>query len=214
MELARSTASTLKLDPKRIAATSVAIAVHVLVLMVLMLPVQMAAVPLVEETPMVVVPLVKKIEPPIPPPVRRVVRQTTVAPPERVPVVVPQLNNDPRDIDTRVEEVVVDPPPQTRFNHVDPQPSFAQIRASFGPAPPYPAQALRMRQSGQVMLKLLVNEQGVAIDGGIESSSGSRVLDDAALKFVLKRWRFFPAQQDGQTIQAWVLLPIRFELPR
>ena len=80
MELARSTASTLKLDPKRIAATSVAIAVHVLVLMVLMLPVQMAAVPLVEETPMVVVPLVKKIEPPIPPPVRRVVRQTTVAP--------------------------------------------------------------------------------------------------------------------------------------
>ncbi len=214
MELARSTAPALNLDAKRIAATSVAIAVHALVLMVLMLPVQMAAAPLGEETPMVVMPTIRPIKPPDPPtPIHEVVRHPTAAPPQPHPVEVPQINNDPRDIDTRVDQVIVDPPPQTSFNEVDPQPSFAQIRASLSPQPIYPAQALRMRQSGQVMLKLLVNEQGMAIEGAIESSSGSRILDEAALKFVLKRWRFFPAQQGGQNIQAWVLLPISFELP-
>lgn len=213
MELARSTAAALNLDAKRIAATSVAIAVHALVLMVLMLPVQMAAAPLVEETPMVVMPTIRPIKPPDPPLPDEIVRRITTAQPQPHPVVVPQVNNDPRAVDPVVDQVLVDPPPETSFNRVDPQPSFAQIRASLSPQPIYPAQALRMRQSGQVMLKLLVNERGMAIEGAIESSSGSRILDEAALKFVLKRWRFFPAQQGGQNIQAWVLLPISFELP-
>jgi protein TonB len=181
---------------------------------VLMLPVQMAAAPLAEDPPMQFLPIDTVIPPPPPPPpIQRVVREHTVAP-ERVPVVVPQINNEPRDIDPRVDQVVVEAPPETNFDRVDPPPSFAQIRALIGPSPPYPAQALRMRQSGQVMLKLLVDEQGKAIEGAIESSSGSRLLDDAALKFVLKRWRFAPAQQGGQNVQAWVLLPISFELPQ
>jgi protein TonB len=215
MELARSTAAApaLNLDPKRIAATSVAIAVHAVVLMVLMLPVQMAAAPLAEETVMQVIPIERIIPPPDPPPTREPVHRVTTATPQPHPTVVPQINNDPRPTDPHDENIVVDQPPETSFNQVEPQPSFAQIRASLSPSLPYPAQALRMRQSGQVMLKLLVNEQGVAIQGEIESSSGSRILDETALKFVLKRWRFFPAQQGGQNIQAWVLLPISFELP-
>ena len=214
MELARSHAPALNLDPKRIAATSVAIAVHVVVLMMLMLPVQMAAKPVAEEIGLIVLPEIKTIKPPDPPPVHEVVRHQTVVPPRQVPVEVPRINDTPRDTDPRVDEVTVDPPPDTNFEEIAPQPSFAQIRASLSPSPPYPAQALRLRQSGLVTLKLLVNEQGQAIEGSIESSSGSRILDEAALKFVLKRWRFFPAQQAGQNVQAWVLLPISFELPR
>ena len=214
MELARSHAPALNLDPKRIAATSVAIAVHVVVLMMLMLPVQMSAAPAVEETDIVLVPerkIVKIDPPPLPP--TPLHRPETRPQPRPLPVQVPIENNTPTANDPHVDEVTVDPQVESNFT-VDPQPTFAQIRANLAPTPPYPAQALRMRQSGLVMLKLLVDVQGQAIDGAIETSSGSRVLDEAALKFVLKRWRFFPAQQDGQNIQAWVLVPISFELPR
>ncbi len=214
MELAARSAPALNLDPKRIAATSVAIAVHVVVLMVLMLPVQMASAPLAKDTDMIVTPLVK-VEPIKPPPLPPTpVHRTETRPDTRPhPVEVAVVNDTPTANDPHVDEVTTDPQPDNNFN-VDPQPSFAQIRASLAPAPPYPAQAQRMRQSGLVMLKVLVDEQGQALEGSIETSSGFRVLDEAALKFVLKRWRFFPAQQDGKNVQAWALVPISFELPR
>lgn len=213
MELSRSL--DLNLDPKRIAATSVAIAVHVVVLMMLMLPVQLASKPAAVETPMVVteIPIIERPTPPPLPPTP-VTRHLDHPRPDPVPVQVPVENTTPTANDPYVESVTTDPPPDTSFNEIEAQPSFAQIRASLAPIPPYPAQALRMRQSGLVMLKLLVDEQGKAIEGSIQASSGSRVLDEAALKFVLKRWRFMPAQQDGRSVQAWALVPISFELPR
>jgi periplasmic protein TonB len=79
------------------------------------------------------------------------------------------------------------------------------------PAPAYPPVARRMGQQGKVMLRVMVNAAGAADKIEIRSSSGSSLLDDAALDAV-KRWRFVPARQGDQAVNAWVLVPITFAL--
>ena len=202
------------LDPKRIAGTSLAIAVHGVVLMMLLMPMQVADPPARLDTPMVVLPI-HTIPPPVDPPPRDerprpVIRQTQTTP---RPLEVPVLNTDPSPVDTYVEQVTLDPVPDTDFR-VDPPPTFARIVADVAPPPTYPPQALRLRQSGEVVLRVLVDEAGRPAEVAIESSSGYRLLDEAALKAVKKRWRFVPARQDGAAIQAWALVPVRFELER
>jgi len=202
------------LDPKRIAATSVAIAVHAVVLMMLLVPTQVADPPKAEEPEMVLVPVPKRIEkvkpPLLPPRPHTVVHQ---APPVRQPVAVQFVNDDPSPVDPVVDAVTLDEPVGETLP-VDPSPTFAQIQADLAPPPTYPPQALRMRQAGRVLLRVRVDEQGRAAEVIIEASSGFRLLDDAALKAVKKRWHFVPATQDGQPIQAWALVPIVFEIAR
>ena len=147
------------LDPKRIAGTSLAIAVHGVVLMMLLMPMQVADPPARLDTPMVVLPI-HTIPPPVDPPPRDerprpVIRQTQTTP---RPVEVPVLNTDPSPVDTYVEQVTLDPVPDTDFR-VDPPPTFARIVADVAPPPTYPPQALRLRQSGEVVLRVLVDEQ-------------------------------------------------------
>jgi periplasmic protein TonB len=79
------------------------------------------------------------------------------------------------------------------------------------PAPAYPPIARRMGQQGKVMLRVLVNTAGAPDKIEIRSSSGSSVLDDAALDAV-RRWRFVPARQGEQAVNAWVIVPITFAL--
>jgi periplasmic protein TonB len=79
------------------------------------------------------------------------------------------------------------------------------------PAPRYPPLARRMRQEGKVVLRVLVDTGGGASQIEVRNSSGSDVLDEAALDAV-KRWRFVPARRGDQPIAAWVLVPITFTL--
>lgn len=89
-------------------------------------------------------------------------------------------------------------------------PSFG---ASYlqNPAPAYPLLARRRGDQGKVMLRVLVNAGGAADKIEIRSSSGSSLLDDAALEAV-KRWRFVPARRGDDAVTAWVLVPITFAL--
>ena len=93
-------------------------------------------------------------------------------------------------------------------------PAFAQISADVAPPPPYPPQALRMQQSGVVTLKIRVDTQGRPVEAAVENSSGSKLLDAAALKFVLARWHFTPATRDGTAIEAYALVPISFVIEK
>jgi protein TonB len=90
------------------------------------------------------------------------------------------------------------------------QPSF---NADYlqNPAPRYPPLARRMRQEGKVVLRVLVDIGGAASQIEVRNSSGSDVLDEAALEAV-KRWRFVPARRGDQPVGAWVLVPITFTL--
>lgn len=210
----RLPAPVAALDAKRIAATSLAIAVHAGVLMLLLMPMQVADPPKRIDDALIVTdikPLPITPKPPEPRPRPQVPQQVVQTPPRTPPTHVEVLNDDPSPIDPYVEEVTLDDPPIGELV-VDTGPSFVQLSADVAPPPSYPTQAIRLRQQGLVMLRVLVDEAGRPAEVAIESSSGFRVLDEAAMKVVKKRWHFVPATRDGAPIQAWALVPVSFEL--
>lgn len=79
------------------------------------------------------------------------------------------------------------------------------------PAPAYPMVSRRMREEGQVMLRVLVSADGQPNRVELRTSSGSDRLDRAAQEAV-SRWRFVPARQGERAIESWVLVPIVFKL--
>ena len=78
-------------------------------------------------------------------------------------------------------------------------------------APPYPAGALRRKLQGNVNLKVFVKEDGTPGDVILLESSGHSILDDAAIKAVLK-WRFEPGLENSRPVAMWVEVPIKFFL--
>lgn len=62
---------------------------------------------------------------------------------------------------------------------------------------------------GRVVLRILVQSDGSAGQVNVVESSGFRVLDEAAVNAAVK-WRFAPASRDGQPIDAWAVISVRF----
>jgi protein TonB len=79
------------------------------------------------------------------------------------------------------------------------------------PAPVYPAVARRSGDQGTVMLKVLVSLEGAPLRVELDQSSGSKLLDSAAVDAV-KGWRFVPARRGAQNIEGWVRVPVVFKL--
>lgn len=103
----------------------------------------------------------------------------------------------------KAAEAVAEPEPfeQPRFN------------ADYlnNPAPGYPPLSRRLREEGTVMLRVRVDAEGQAAEVQLRQSSGHPRLDERALETV-KRWKFIPAKQGGQPVEAWVIVPIQFSL--
>jgi protein TonB len=78
------------------------------------------------------------------------------------------------------------------------------------PAPKYPSMALRRGEHGTVMVSAQIGPDGVPASVDVAKSSGSRVLDHAAIDAV-RRWRFRPALANGQPVSGEVQVPISFE---
>jgi len=100
---------------------------------------------------------------------------------------------------------------------LDPSPSAfleAAVDYAHAPAPPYPPQAMRRGLQGEVILRVLVAEDGRPLRIEVDRSSGHRELDRAAERQILQRWRFQPAQREGRPVQSWVRIPIAFRLDR
>lgn len=81
------------------------------------------------------------------------------------------------------------------------------------PVPRYPPKSRKLREQGMVVLRVLIDEQGVACSIEIETSSGSARLDHAAREAV-ERAAFRPYIEDGSPRRAFVLIPIEFSLNR
>jgi protein TonB len=79
------------------------------------------------------------------------------------------------------------------------------------PPPAYPPAARRRNVEGKVLLKVDVSQEGNAAHVEIALSSGSGLLDEAALKAV-ERWRFIPARRGSEKIAADVTVPIIFKI--
>ncbi|MDC7676390.1 energy transducer TonB [Asticcacaulis machinosus] len=97
-------------------------------------------------------------------------------------------------------------PAAERFVEVD-----VDQALSRNPAPPYPPKSVQMREQGVVWLRLMVRADGGVGEVQIKTSSGSMRLDGAARQAV-KTWKFTPARRNGQAVESWVNVPIRFNL--
>ena len=78
-------------------------------------------------------------------------------------------------------------------------------------APTYPRAARDAARQGRVLLRVLVDEAGLSAAVDVAQSSGHADLDTAAIEAV-RQWRFVPARLQGQAVQAYVLVPVRFAL--
>jgi TonB family protein len=87
-------------------------------------------------------------------------------------------------------------------------------------APRYPAEALRARQAGEVVLRVLVGTDGRPRDVLVESSrkagpepdtTPADIFEQPAID-TARQWLFQPAVRDGKPVEHWVLVPISFRL--
>ncbi|MGH7964772.1 MAG: energy transducer TonB [Candidatus Binatia bacterium] len=92
--------------------------------------------------------------------------------------------------------------------------TLARPNYGVNPKPPYPLIARRMGAEGVVVLRVFVHADGSVGRVELSRSSGFNTLDESAVNTVRERWRFLPARQDGQPVESWVEVPIRFVLER
>ena len=205
-----------QVDAKRIAATSVAIAVHVAVFMVLLMP---ASTPQVEEKDTVTEVTIidpPKLAPPPPPPPPQPQHPQPIShtAPQPAPIPIDTQNVMPSDEPNPMGTPPIPEGDANTFGGDPPQSAsqFQTLSVLVGPAPPYPRVAQTRHIEGKVLLRIHADANGRPMEVSVEQSSGSRILDEAAMEFVKKRWSFVPAQRDGQNVDAWGLLPIDFVL--
>jgi len=79
--------------------------------------------------------------------------------------------------------------------------------------PIYPSRLLSKGIGGKVVVAVTVDEGGRVVAAKVRSSSGTRDLDDAALKAV-RKWKFKPAVRGGRKAKATALVPFNFEVKR
>ena len=68
-----------------------------------------------------------------------------------------------------------------------------------------------MGEQGKVVLRVLIDAQGVPQQVELKQSSGYERLDQQALETV-QRWRFVPGKRNGVPEAMWNLVPINFVL--
>jgi periplasmic protein TonB len=211
--------SDLRLDRARIAAGAGAIALNVAVLLLLLIPAGLPSLaPLADQT-ITVVPIERPELPPPPPPPEEVEitkpRQPVARAPVKPEIVQPTVDQVVLDEGSLpAEEITVPPVDAAPVDMAPPSGPVTGMRLEYAkaPSPPYPRDALVGGLQGTVMLQVLVDVDGRPLQVDVRQSSGHRVLDEAARKFVLKHWTFKPATKDGKPVQAVGIVPIAYSL--
>lgn len=101
----------------------------------------------------------------------------------------------------------VGPEPARQRGPLDPPRILAQTE------PVYPDSARQSGLEGRVLVRIEILINGLPGEVSVQQSSGSEVLDAAALSAV-RRWRFVPAQerQSGRAVISYTTVPIVFKL--
>lgn len=81
------------------------------------------------------------------------------------------------------------------------------------PAPEYPLASRLLGEEGRVLVRALVDAQGLPLEVRLEKGSGHERLDRSAVA-VVRRWKFRPASSGSKARSGWVVIPIRFSLRR
>ncbi len=80
------------------------------------------------------------------------------------------------------------------------------------PPPKYPADAVEKKQSGRVLLRILVGADGSAKDVQVESAKPAGVFEQVSVA-AASQWKFNPLRKNGKAVEGWVRVPIDFEIP-
>ncbi len=90
-------------------------------------------------------------------------------------------------------------------------PVYVDVAYRVKPQPAYPALARRLGIEGLVLVRAQVSAAGVPEQVSLALSSGTRALDEEALRAV-RESRFEPARRDDAAVAHVVDVPIRFRL--
>lgn len=197
---------------RRSAALSCVVGLHALALLVafgiastpeLALPLQALTVRMLD-----LAPTPPKVEPPKPLP---------SSPPRKAPLAPPVMTAAPAATSAPVFAVAPQPAPRAVEAPPAPPAPPAIVAARFdadylqNPAPMYPAASRRRGEEGKVVLRVRVSAQGTSLAVEIKQSSGFARLDEAA-RAAVEKWRFVPARQGSEAVEATVLVPLNFTL--
>ncbi|MGE4073725.1 MAG: energy transducer TonB [Lysobacterales bacterium] len=222
MQAAIRSDSRQSIDPKRVAAWSGVLLLHVWVLGIMLLP-RDAAIPIKKAEPLEV-PLIDftPVEPPplpppaidLPPPPLTIHR---IAPP---PTVTPTPAAAPA---TTTVDIVVNTPsdePRMAPGPVDVRPTgvsgtgegeLVNLRVLVKRQPAYPRRELARGIEGEVVLRVLVNELGAPQTIEVIGGTRNRNFEASAIK-AIKRWKFQPYTVDGKPRAAWARVPVIYSL--
>jgi len=150
---------------------------------------------------------VKPPEPPKPIPKPKIQRQAEPVP---RPLLLPQP--EPAREPVAISVAPAPPAPEAR-NVPEPVLEAPRFNAAYlnNPPPVYPLSARRRGIEGRVLVRAEVQADGSCSRVELKTTSGSDLLDQAALEAV-KKWRFVPARKGNQAVTAWVEVPISFKL--
>jgi len=81
------------------------------------------------------------------------------------------------------------------------------------PVPEYPRLSIRAGETGRVMLRIYIDEAGLPRTVQVERSSGHARLDEAGAA-AMKKARFKPYTENGQSVAGWAFVPLDFALER
>jgi periplasmic protein TonB len=153
------------------------------------------------------------VQPPKPPP--RIQKQT----PPRIPVqpqaidVSPPMPNAPA-----ASPMPAAPSPMAETPAAPATPSLPAVQLPSSnadylqnPKPAYPALSKRLGEQGKVVVRVLIDADGVPQQAELRQPSGFDRLDQAALSTVLK-WRYVPGKRGGVAEAMWFNVPINFVL--
>ena len=77
--------------------------------------------------------------------------------------------------------------------------------------PVYPPESRRRHEEGATILRIRVSPTGCAAAAAVFISSGSPLLDEAALEWI-ERASFYPARPEGEAIEALTNIAIDFRI--
>jgi protein TonB len=142
---------------------------------------------------------------PAPPP-----SDPTMHPVKTVDVPVPNLPQDtPAEHDT---PVAPGPGPQSAVPAAgDPFVAARAILATHS-IPDYPPMAVRLNETGNVLLVLSIDETGTVVNASVVRSSGHDDLDEAAIAWVKAHWRYAPATRGGVAVASSANALVTFRL--
>jgi protein TonB len=104
-----------------------------------------------------------------------------------------------------------EPLPEELAQPVADEPAVATPVLVEAPPPRYPRLSVRAGEEGTVRCRIAIAPDGTVTSVTVETSSGFRRLDEAALA-ALRAWRFVPRSEDGVAVAAEIVHPVTFVL--